>query len=405
MSVVDLYSLDAELKQKRQELNQKWESYDKKTLADGSTAPQIPANDLEELNKRNDELNELSQKRDLLVSIGKNVQEPYQEPANRIGLKAGGVERKSLGEMIRESEQFQKRNNGAVENIDLPDFNFKSVMTTSTGYVVENTRDGDFVPYQNVAQPNVINLVPQQPTSNETITYVRQTERNKNAAAKKEGQALNQSDFKIETVTDPLRYVGTYMDLTLAQMEDVPQFNAIMNQELPSYVMEEVERLYLVGSGAGNEFYGVYNDANAQSQPLGVDPYLDAFRKAIGKVEDYSNDQRPDMIVMRPFAWRNIELMKTADGQYIFSSPANITTPRLWGYRVVTSQLLGTATALVMDSRFFPLVYRDGMRIDFTNTDGEKFQNLITTARAFVRVGVKHRRGQAACKVTGLTES
>ena len=100
-------------------------------------------------------------------------------------------------------------------------------------------------------------------------------------------------------------------------------------------VREELERLYLVGSGSGNEFFGVYNDANAQTQKSS-DTYLDAFRKAIGKVEDYSNDQRPNLIVMRPFAWRSIELMKTADGQYIFSNPAAITVPRLWGYQVAT---------------------------------------------------------------------
>jgi HK97 family phage major capsid protein len=409
MSAVTLNELDIQLTQKRQELKTKWESYEKKTLADGSTAPVIPANDLPELNQRNDEINELASKADVIRGAMANMQEPEAKafdnrPVNRPGF--GMTERKSIAEMVRESDEFKSRQRGAFSEVDLTQgMSMKSVMTTGTGYIVENTRDGDFVPYLNNAQPNVINLVPTQQTSNETITYVRQTARTSGAAAKKEGQALGQSDFVVSTVTDPLRYVGTYMDATLAQIEDVEQFNALMNQELPAMVLEELERLYLVGAGTGNEFYGVYNDTNAQTQALATDTYLDAFRKAIGKVEDYSADQRPNLIVMRPFAWRSIELMKTADGNYIFSNPANITTPRLWGYRVATSQLLGTGTALVMDSKFFPLVYRDGMRVDSTNADGEKFQNLIVTVRAFVRAGVKHRRGQAACKVTGLTES
>lgn len=409
MSAVTLNELETQLTQKRQELKTKWESYEKKTLADGSTAPAIPANDLEEINKRNDELNDIAAKADTIRMAMSNMAEPEvkafdNRPANR--LSVGLTERKTISDMVRDSDEFKNRQRGAFNEVDLTEgMSMKSVMTTGTGYIVQNVRDGDFVPYLNVAQPNVINLIPTQQTSNETITYVRQTARTSGAAAKKEGQALGQSDFVVSTVTDPLRYVGTYMDATLAQLEDVEQFNALMNQELPAMVLEELERLYLVGAGTGNEFYGVYNDTNAQSQALGSDSPIDAFRKAIGKVEDYSNDQRPDLIVMRPYAWRSIELQKTTDGNYIFSSPANITVPRLWGYRVATSQLLTTGTALVMDSKFFPLVYRDGMRIDSTNSDGEKFQNLIVTVRAFVRAGVKHRRGQAACKVTGITES
>lgn len=405
MSAVALNELQNELTQKRSELKSFWDSLETKTLTDGSKAPVMTSDQIAETRKRNDEINELSEKVDTISMAQKLMVEPtYETPVNRIGVST--TQKKTIADMVLESPEFKNRNQDGFREVNLGDgFSMKSVLTTQTGYVVENVRDGDYVPYLNVGTPNVINLVPTQQTTNETITYVRQTERTNSAAAKKEGQALIQSDFKVETVTDPLRYVGTYMDATLAQLEDVAQARSLMDQELPAMVREELERLYLVGSGSGNEFFGVYNDANAQTQAKSSDTYLDAFRKAIGKVEDYSNDQRPNLIVMRPFAWRSIELMKTADGQYIFSNPAAITVPRLWGYQVATSQLLTTGTALVFDSRFFPLVYRDGMRIDATNADGEKFQNLIVTVRAFLRAGVKHRRGQAACKVTGLTES
>lgn len=407
-----LNELDQQLKKGREELKAMWDGFGTKEMPDGTKAPAIPANALEEINKRNDELNELGKKRDSLLGAQSQIEalSEKNQPVNRLGqISSQNQEKKSLADQVMESQQYKDRSSNGFRAVDVKgDFlglERKAVMTTQTGYVVENTRDGDYVPYLNVSNPNVINLVPVQRTDNETITYVRQTERTNAAAAKKEGQALAQSSFKVETVTDPLRYVGHYMDVTLAQLSDVAQAQALLNQELPAMVREELERLYLVGSGSGNEFFGVYNDANAQTQAKGTNSIIDVFREAIGKVEDYSNDQRPNLIVMRPWAWRNIELQKTADGNYIFSNPASITTPRLWGYQVATSQNLATATALVMDSRFFPLVYREGMQIDSTEADGEKFQNLIVTMRAFVRAGVKHRRGQAACKVTGLTES
>jgi hypothetical protein len=57
---------------------------------------------------------------------------------------------------------------------------------------------------------------------------------------------------------------------------------------------------------------------------------------------------------------------------------------------------------MVVDTSFFPIALRQDVTVDFTNSDGEKFAQLIRTARAYVRAGIKHRRPAALCGVTGF---
>lgn len=411
---MNIPELKTQIAAEREGLKAFWESFPEKKLADGTVARDIPAEKLVEFNQRHEALDKLSAD---LANLKKTERfltgEPIDdEPANRKGGGAQREERKSLADQFLGSDQFKAGGgSGKVQAVqckfDL--FDRKASMGASStfgaGYQVENTRDGDFVPYLNISKPKVINLVPTQATGNETIQYVRQTARTNAAAAKKEGQALAQSDWTVATVTDPLRVVGHYIDVTLQQLNDVQEAQGLINQELPNMVMEELERLYLVGSGSGNEFYGVYNDTHAQSQARGSDTNIDQILKGITKVETYSDDQMPDLVVLTPLAWQNIMLLKTADGVYLYGNPAGRTLDSIWGLRTVKSQKLTSATGLVFDSGYFPLVYRQQMQIDVTDSDGEKFQNLIYAMRAFVRAGVKHRRGQAACKLTSVNES
>lgn len=407
--------LRQQVAQERSELKTYWESFPEKQLADGSKARDIPADKLTEFNSRSDALDKLV--KDLAtLQAAEALVTGAGEPVNRPGLKAGGdLDGKSVSEQVLESAQYKRRDADSLKmgtvnvKADLFGLARKAVMGAGSGFgsgfQAESTRDGDIVPYLNTGKPKVILAVPTELTENETITYVRQTSRTSGAEAKTEGQVLGSSDWVLATVTDPLRTVGHVVDVTLQQLNDVPQARHLLDVELPAMVLERLEAQYLVGSGAGSNLTGVYNDANIQSQARGSLTNADAVLKAVVKVEAYSDDQSPDICVLTPLAWQNIMLEKTADGIYLYGGPQGRMLESLWGVRVIKSQNLTATTGLVFDSRYFPLVYRQGMQVDFTNSDGEKFDNLISTARAFVRAGVKHRRGQAACKITSVNES
>lgn len=407
MEPTTIPEIQATLDQERAELKRVWEAYPVKTLTDGSKAHDIPANDLEEINKRNARINELAGKLDSMQTAESHIKayDDSKKPANRLGAGGNRAEKsKRLSEIVMATDQWNSKTDRGFSMIgaDYDILGRKAVMTTATGYEVQNIRDGDFVAAASVLRPTVLDIVRTQPTSSESITYVSQSARTSAAAAKKEGQALAQSSWNVETVTDPLRVIGHYIDVTMQQLEDVDEAQNLIDFELPMMVMEAAETQYLVGAGTGNELTGVYNSANAQTQAKGVDTIIDAVRKTIAKVNDYSQDQRASLVVLRPEDWMEIELQKTADGAYIFANPASLTIPRIWGYRVVESQNLASTTGLVFDDRYFPFVYRRTMQIDTTDSDGEKFQNLIICMRAFIRAGIKHRRGYAACKLTGI---
>jgi HK97 family phage major capsid protein len=67
----------------------------------------------------------------------------------------------------------------------------------------------------------------------------------------------------------------------------------------------------------------------------------------------------PDGVVMHPLDWQDIQLLKTADGIYIYGSPNQaLATPRIWGLPVVVTTAITQNTALVGAFRIGAQVWR-----------------------------------------------
>jgi len=276
----------------------------------------------------------------------------------------------------------------------------KSVIN-GTNNPLRATMEPDFVPA--ASRPvQLLDFFSFYPTQEDSIVYRRQLVRTNNAKTKLEGQALEASTFTSEIVSEAIRVIGHVMDITEQEFADDSAIAAMMQMELPLMVRQEFDRQLAAGLGTGSELAGLQDLTGAQSQATVVgDTPITTIRKAIKNVR-IAGRANPNLIIMHPDAWEKVVEAQATDGHFYINILQDLVAPRISGIPVVECDAITATKPMVLDTSFFPIALRQDMTVDFTNSDGEKFQQLIRTARAYVRAGIKHRRPAALVGVTGF---
>jgi len=401
-----------ELTRLRTEYKSKYDSYPEVTQ-EGKAVKNIPANDLEGLQKLMDDVNDAGKKYDAAVKA-RTLREDITDsetktyvPANRAGI--GGVEAKSLADALLESKQYAERDKGkgffrdAQFDLDLKsllDLESKATMTTSAGFAPFILRDGKVVPAIS-RPPQMIDFLRIEPTDKNAVKFMKQTTRTNAAAAKGENVALSESTIVYTEATVDIRKIGTYLPVTEEQLEDELEVRNLVETDLRLMVRQELDRLVTIGDGIAPNILGAYNAVGVLSQARGVDPIFDAIMKAMTKVK-ISGRAVPNLVLLHGNDYQDLALTRTADGMYIYGNPADAPLSRVWGVNLATSEALTEGTGMVMDSNYLRLKMRKDVTIAATDSHGELFLQNVTVLRAHLRAGLQILRDEAICRITGL---
>ena len=110
----------------------------------------------------------------------------------------------------------------------------------------------------------------------------------------------------------------------------------------------------------------------------------------------------PGAVIMHPSDWEQLRLLRTADGMYIWGSPSDQGTARVWGLPIAQSDAIAEGTALVGDYANFSQLYeRRGVEVSMGYV-GTQFTEGKQTMRADMRVALAVYRPAAFCSVTGI---
>jgi len=75
------------------------------------------------------------------------------------------------------------------------------------------------------------------------------------------------------------------------------------------------------------------------------DTEIDTLRRAITQAA--LSEYTADTIVLNPADWEAIELTKASDGMYVWTNPAMMAGPQLWGKRVIPTNSITAGKFLV----------------------------------------------------------
>lgn len=316
------------------------------------------------------------------------------------GTPVNGVEQKTLGEHFIESKAYKERQ-GSVGPQATIDVELKTLMTTSAGFAPESTRTGRIVDF--ATRPiQVADVIPQTTTSQASVKYMEETTFTNAAAERAEGIAYPEAALEYTERVSIVRKIPVFLPVTDEQLEDEPQVRGLIDNRLMFMVRQRLDLQVLVGDGIAPNLTGVLSTAGIQTQAKGTDPTPDAVYKAMTKVM-VTGQAMPNVVILHPFDWQDIRLLRTADGIYIWGNPSDAGPERIWGLRVLQAQAITENTGLVGDfANFSELSVRRGVDVQVSNSHGTFFVEGKLAIRADMRVAFIVYRPAAFATVTGI---
>lgn len=382
------------------------------------------SSDLEKFTNINAELKRLYEQRDQAAEIEESLKSLDAEDAARMkaaaesmthpSLKATGVDPngrrpQSIGEWFVKSIAFTEYNDVHKQGpeVELPigellekDFNFKTLMDT-TDWPSRDIRLPGYIEYPR-RRLTVSDLLPQGNITAASLSYVQESAGTNAAATVAEGAAKPESALTFTEVTTAVKKIATWIPVTSELMEDEPALRSIIDARLRLFIQLAEEDQLLSGDGLTTNLTGILNASGIQTQAVGADPVPDAIMKAMTLIQVNAKFQASG-IVMHPNDWQEVRLLKTADGVYIWGSPADEGPMRMWGLPVVPSEALSEGTALVGAFNVASQVFRrSGITMAASNSHDDFFVKNKLAILAEERLALAHYRPAAYCQVTSV---
>lgn len=314
---------------------------------------------------------------------------------------SGRGERKTLGQLYIESEQWRK---SKADRVDVPlhlEVELKTLFETGAGFAPESVRSGVLV--EAVTRPiQVTDLIPSFPINQASFVYMEETTRTHAAAEKAEGAAYAESTFVWTQKTSAVEKITDSIPVTDEQLEDEAQVRSLLDQRLRFGLRQRLDLQILVGNGTPPNLRGVNNVVGIQTQAKGTDDIITAFAKALTKVR-FTGRATPSAAVFHPNDWQDYVLLKNSNGDFLFGNPFMGPGPSaLLGVPVAVSDAQTENTGLVGDfANFSRLDDRRGVMVQ-TGFVGTQFTEGKVTLRADLRAAFTVLRPAAFCQITGI---
>lgn len=280
--------------------------------------------------------------------------------------------RKSLGEAFTESEEFKSLLQSGGATMRTP-FSIDVYDVASTGYGQKDvwtgsvqdsyTRTFGNIQFDPMVQrpqraARVRDLFPTSATSANLIDFFRvlgfsgpNNDRGGAASVadydESNGGSFGlkpKSNLTFESAQAPVRTIAHWEAAHRNVLDDVPQLQSVINNELLYGLALEEDRQILNGSGLNDELLGVLNTPNVQTYTQSSELKSDALRRAATKaiIANYP----PTGYVLHPYDWEDIELQKgsTNDHYMLFTNIAIGMSAQVWRLPVVETPAIDEGT-------------------------------------------------------------
>lgn len=263
----------------------------------------------------------------------------------RPGYGSSGGQMKTIGKVFAESQQVKDmierggRDSSAVHIKSFFQPHESKDLTSDDGGV------GVVVPHRvpEIIQPGereyrVRDLLNVQPTSSNSIEYVRETGFTNNAEVQaKEGDPKAESELKFELETMSVKTIAHWIPASRQILDDAPQLQSYVDGRLVYGLKQKEDEQILYGDGLSGNIRGIMNEPDIQDQgekPSGSNfNHIDWIRKSFTRVR--LAEYPVTGVVMNPVDWEEIELAKGDDGHYLWLNVGTGQDPMLFRVPVV----------------------------------------------------------------------
>jgi len=306
---------------------------------------------------------------------------------------------KSMGQMVAESDSFANFSGRGSFSVKI-----NAAITSlvgSAGTLIESQRLG-FI-NQPQMRLTIRDLLAGGRTTSNSIEYVREAGFTNNADVVSENPAnpKPESTITFELDSAPVATIAHWIKASKQVLADAAMLASYIDGRLRYGLKLKEEAQILNGSGVGLNITGLVTAATAYANPgvtVQVETMIDRLRLAMLQVT--LAEYEADGIVLSPIDWCAIELTKTTDNQYLFTSPTGVTVPGLWGRPVVASQSMTAGDFLTGNfGQAAQLWDREDVNVVVSTENVDDFVKNMVTILCEERVGLTIFRPEAL--VTG----
>lgn len=277
----------------------------------------------------------------------------------------------------------------------------RKALVSTVQFVPATTRSDLILPAL-LRRPVVADLIPQGTIGQTEFRYMEETVATNNAAAVLEAGQKPESAVSFDEASAPVRKIATVIPVTEELFEDAPSMRTYLEARLGTFLQLAEENQLVGGSGVAPQLMGLLNVTGLQTQPRGLDNIPDAIYKAFNLIQ-VNSLLSPSGVIMHPFDWQDVRLMKTDTGIYIFGSPMEGDTERIFGYPVIKTTAIAENTALAgaFDTGVL-ILRRSGVSFAVSDQHADFFIFNKLMLRIEERLAFPILRPQAFCQITGV---
>lgn len=329
-----------------------------------------------------------------------------------------GTERKSIGAVFVESEEFKTAvGDGVLEHASfktgrvtaLERGEVKALVTglsdTGAGAFVQNDRQGFYGLL--VQQPRILSLITNGETDSDTVEYVKQTSFTNAAAETAEATSVSdgtkpESAMAFAVVTALVRTIAHWIPVTKRALNDAAGLRTLIDSQMIDGVRQRLEAQVINGNGTGENLRGILNTVGIGSVAVGVAPdqRLDAIHRAITTVRLAFIE--PNAVGLHPSDFEDIRLMKDANGNYLYGPPSQAGPSTVWGLPTTVTTGFPAGTGLVGKFDEAILWNREGISLAASDSHADFFIKNLVAILAEGRWAFGVPRPGAFCAVTGI---
>lgn len=172
-------------------------------------------------------------------------------------------------------------------------------------------------------------------TNSNAVEYVTIVSSTRSATPVAEGDVKPEATMEVDTATQPVRTLAVHMPVTEQQLQDVPQVEGMVENELLYDLGKLEEEQVIFGDGTGQNLLGIMNTTGVNAaRTVAGDTNLDRIRRAMTDIR--VNGYAPNAVGIHPIDWEEIVLTKGTDDHYLYLVfPTEDGGARVWGLRVV----------------------------------------------------------------------
>lgn len=314
--------------------------------------------------------------------------------------RGGEVEHKSVGQRVAESDRVQAflaERRGSSGKIDVKSITLGN--TSVADWTVQSLGQAQRVGLVDLPQrqPTIRSLLAAGRTSQSSVEYPRMTGFTNSAAPVAELALKPESNMTFGMETAPVRTIAHWIAASKQVMDDTPMLQSLIDTQLRHGLALEEDLQLLLGDGNNPNLHGLVPQASAFSAtgiPAGATSFVDRIRWA--KLQARKAFLPADGIVLNPEDWAKIEMLKDAEGRYLYSAFTSGAEQRLWGLRVVESDAIAAGQFLVGAFSTGAQIWdREDATVEVSTDDRDNFVKNALTIRAEERLALTVYRPQA----------